>query len=125
MTAESPFQTFNKNGIRWVDAEVDQAFKNALLAGAPTRDIHGKLKRAFDRPPHANARQYSQEYFGDEMPGIVERIGPLINMLADHLKYRLKLPGLWDWMDLTGYGNSHHFISALADWSDLKKEKPN
>jgi len=111
----------NKDGIVWVSRDADIAFRAALLAGVPP-SLHAKMKDALSRHPHANARQYSEGYFGDELPRIIKAVTPLIDVLENYLEFQLLLPGLTDWLRATGYGDHWKVISVFYDWAQMKKD---
>jgi hypothetical protein len=110
----------NKDGIVWVSRDADIAFRAALLAGVPP-SLHAKMKDALSRHPQANAREYSEGFFGEELPKIVSAVTPLIDVLQDYLEYQMKLPGFTDWLRATGFGDHHKMIAVFYEWAQMKK----
>ena len=115
-------QVKHSNGIAWVDRESDQRFRYALINGCP-RTIQPKIKDALSRVPKPNAREHSHEFFGDELPQIVERTTPLVLELEAVLEARFALRGFMDWLNATGYGNDVRMIKAFDDWASYVKSK--
>jgi len=117
----SPFRVEYSGNIAWVDRAADTAFRAALLAGVPP-SLHAKMKDALSRFPKANARAYSEEFFGEELPAIMMRVRPLVEVLEDYLEFQMRLPGFTQWLTATGFGDDYRLISVFNDWACMKRE---
>lgn len=118
MTA--PFATrHNGDGIVWVERAKDEAFRKALLDGVPPV-LRGKMIEALAATPDAGSAAHSRRYFGSELAAITARTDPLLFQLNRYLTERLKLPGLYDWLNVTGYGNDYRMIKVFKAWSEMK-----
>lgn len=119
MTA--PFQIVHRDGVAWVDRKVDQAFRNALLAGVPVV-LRPKMRMAL--AANVNPREaiaHSKRYFGAELPAIVERTTPLLQQLDQYLANQHGLKGLFDWLDVTGFGSHYEMIKVFDRWASEYK----
>lgn len=122
----APFAIVHRNGINWVDAVKDAAFRKALTDGVPA-SLRGKMREALAATPDSGARQHSERYFGGaaELRATVEQIAPLLMELNSFLTRSLHLPGLFDWLDVTGYGNDYRMIKVFKAWSEMKLTPPD
>lgn len=114
-----PFHVKRENGLVHVDAVVDAAFRKALLDGVPS-NLRPKMVEALAAIPNARTRRHSINYFGDELPAIKEQIAPLMFQLNRLLTESFRLPGLYDWLDVTGLGNDYRMIKVFKAWSEMK-----
>jgi hypothetical protein len=113
-----PFPVKRENGIVWVDAQVDAAFRQALMDGVPP-NLRAKMREALAATPDKGAMRHSIRYFGDELEDIKRRIAPLIIQLNKTLSESFRLPGLFDWLNATNFGNDYRMIKVFKDWSDM------
>lgn len=118
-----PFATHNKDGITWVDARVDAAFRKALMAGVPA-NLRNKMHEALAATPDAGAMAHSIRYFGDELESIKIAVGPLIEELSRLLSNTYGMPGFIDWLNLTNFGNDYRMIKVFKAWSEMKLSEP-
>jgi len=118
-----PFHVKRENGVVFIDSVVDAAFRKALLDGVPP-SLLPKMREALAAIPDKGSAAHSMRYFGAELAAIKERIGPLLIELNHVLTRSFRLPGLFDWLDATGFGNDYRMIKVLAAWSDLVRSKP-
>lgn len=123
MISPPPFRIKRENGIVWIDKAVDQAFRKALLDGVPT-NLRGKMMEALAATPNAGARAHSKRYFAGELPAIMAEVSPLLEVLNQFLQNQLQLPGLYDWLNETNYGNDYRMIKVFKAWSEMKINKP-
>lgn len=124
MTAPFAIRTTpDSPGLVWVDKAKDEAFRKALLDGIPV-SLRAKMKGALSIIPDKGALAHSQRYFGAELPMITGRTAPLIFALNRYLTEQLQLPGLYDWLNVTGYGNDYRMIKAFDAWAQLPLRKP-
>ena len=114
-----PFTVIRENGLVHVDAKVDAAFRQALMDGIPVQ-LRGKMREALAATPNKGAMAHSRRYFGDELPHIKNRIAPLVIELNRFLSESRGLPGLFDWLDVTNFGNDYRMIKAFAAWAETK-----
>lgn len=110
-------------GIVWVDKAKDEAFRKALLDGIPV-SLRSKMKEALSVIPDKGALAHSQRYFGSELQMITGRTAPLIFELNRYLTEQLQLPGLYDWLHVTGYGNDYRMIKAFDAWAQMPLSQP-
>jgi hypothetical protein len=123
-TKPIPFRVKRENGLVHVDRVIDAAFRQALLDGIPV-SLRPKMREALAVIPDSRSRVHTQRYFGDELPEIMERIAPLLLELNKLLSERFNLPGLYDWLDVTGFGNDYRMVKAFDAWAQMKfPEKP-
>jgi hypothetical protein len=113
-----PFAVVNRNGVTWVDRSVDEAFRKALMDGVPPQ-LRGKMQEALSAIPNERSKAHAERYFGAELPAIKNQIAPLIIELNKVLGERFNLPGLFDWLEITGYGNEYRMIKAFHAWSEF------
>lgn len=113
-----PFHVKRENGIVFVDSVVDAAFRKALMDGVPPQ-LRGKMQEALAAIPGKGAAAHSIRYFGNELPAIKQRIGPLLIELNHVLTRSFRLPGLFDWLDATNFGNDYRMIKVFSAWSDM------
>lgn len=106
-------------GIVWVDRAADEAFRNAFLDGVPIQLRH-KMRDAFAEYPDARAMEFSVKYFGKELADVKNQIAPLLISINKYLVEQRNMPGLFDWLTTTNYGNSQKLISVLKEWSEMK-----
>lgn len=118
-----PFPTHQKNGVTWVDAKVDAAFRKALMAGVPP-NLRSKMQEALAATPGAGAMAHSIRYFGDELEEIKIAVGPLIEELSRLLSNTYGMPGFVDWLNLTNFGNDYRMIKVFKAWSEMKLSQP-
>ena len=118
-----PFHVKRENGIVFVDSAVDAAFRKALMDGVPP-NLRGKMWEALAATPDRGAMAHSIRYFGDELNDIKARIAPLMIELNRMLSENYNLPGLFDWLNVTNFGNDYRMIKVFAAWSDMILSKP-
>ena len=117
-----PFATRrNNDGLVWIDKRVDGAFKRALLAGVPP-NLRSKMKEALADIPDAGAMAHSIRYFGGpaKIADLKNQIAPLLIELDKLLTNQLRLPGFFDWLDVTGLGNHFKLIRVFKYWAEMK-----
>lgn len=102
-----------------IDSVIDAAFRKALLDGVPA-SLRPKMKEALSGIVHADAMAHSVRYFGDELPHIKNHIAPLVEQLNRTLSESFNLPGLYDWLNATNFGNSYKMIKVFAAWAEMK-----
>ena len=119
-----PFPVRRENGVVFIDRAVDEAFRTALRNGVPA-SLRSKMDEALAATPGKGARAHSVRYFGEELLAITERFAPLMFQLNKTLTEAFNLPGLYDWMDLTGYGNDYRMIKVMAAWAELIRPLPD
>jgi hypothetical protein len=118
-----PFTVQRKDGIVWVDSAVDAAFRKALMDGVPP-NLRSKMQEALAASPDKGAVEHSKRYFGSELGPMMERISPLLIELNRMLTESFRLPGLFDWLDVTNFGNDYRMIKVFAAWSEMVLAKP-
>jgi len=118
-----PFAIKRENGIVWIDAAVDAAFRQALMDGVPV-NLRAKMREALAATPDKGAMAHSVRYFGDELQEIKAQIAPLMMELNRMLSESFNLPGLYDWLDATNYGNDYRMIKVFKAWSEMVLSKP-
>lgn len=118
-----PFHVRRENGIVFVDSAVDAAFRQALLDGVPV-NLRGKMREALAAIPDKGAMAHSIRYFGDELEEIKARIAPLMMELNRMLSESFNLPGLFDWLDITNFGNDYRMIKVFKAWSEMVVSTP-
>lgn len=115
-----PFATKrNGDGIVWIDAKADAAFRAAFLQGVPT-NLRMKMRDALSETPDRFAMEFSVKYFGKELADVKNQIAPLLIEMNKYLTEQRNMPGLFDWLQVSNYGNSQKLISVLRDWSEMK-----
>lgn len=107
-----------QKGIHWVDRVADEAFRKALMDGIPPQ-LRSKMHEALSVIPNERSKAHSERYFGKELPAIKSQIAPLVIDLNRVLAERFNLPGLFDWLDVTGYGNEYRMIKVFHAWSEM------
>jgi hypothetical protein len=117
----APFAVHHKDGVTFIDRNVDAAFRKALMDGVPV-SLRGKMQRALAAVPNP-VRDYAhcQRYFGDQLQEIAERIKPLAMELERYLASARGLPGFCDWLILTGYTNHYEMVKVFDEWAQMKK----
>jgi hypothetical protein len=110
-----------QNGVVFVPAPVDAAFRKALLDGVPA-SLHPKMKEALAATPHRGSRAHAQRYFGDEANEVFVHAATFAQDLHRFLAQRFGLEGLLDWLTATGYGNDYRMIKVFAEWARLSDE---
>lgn len=118
-----PFHVRRENGIVFVDSAVDAAFRHALLDGVPV-NLRSKMREALAAIPDKGAMAHSIRYFGDELEEIKARIAPLMMELNRMLSESFNLPGLFDWLDITNFGNDYRMIKVFKAWSEMVVSTP-
>lgn len=118
-----PFHIKRENGIVFVDSVVDAAFRRALMDGVPVQ-LRSKMREALAAIPDKGAMAHSIRYFGDELEDIKAQIGPLMIELNRMLSESFNLPGLFDWLDVTNFGNDYRMIKVFKAWSEMLLSKP-
>lgn len=116
----APFAHYNDKNIRFIERGADVAFRKALLAGVPP-SLRTKMWRALAAVPNPNkdlAR--SQRYFGEELNEITPRVRALVRLLDGYLRDNMKLPGLSEWLRMTGYDNHYEMVKVFNEWSQMK-----
>ena len=117
-TSVEPFAIRRENGIVWIDAAVDAAFRKALLDGVPI-SLRAKMRDALSATPSADSMEHSVRYFGDELESIKMQVKPLIFELNKLLSSRFALPGLYVWLNATNFGNEYRMIKVFRAWSEI------
>jgi hypothetical protein len=115
-----PFTIVRKDGMVHVDAKVDAAFRKALMAGVPPQ-IRSKMREALTATPGANAMKHSVKYFGgpQRIAEVKNRIAPLLVQFNEMLTESFALPGIFDWLEVTGFGNDYRMIKAFLAWAEM------
>ena len=114
-----------ENGLVHIRADVDRAFRRALLDGvpAPLGDRDGRGLVGAELLPNARrAQKEARRYFGDEADGIFADAARFAGDLHTFLGVRFGLTGLLDWLTATGYGNDYRMIKVFAEWARLSNE---
>jgi hypothetical protein len=114
-----PFKVVRQNGIVWVDRQVDGAFRKALMDGVPV-PLRSKMKDALAATPDRNTRAHCRRYFAGEFEAVIARIAPLLIELNRYLSEQRALPGLFDWLEITGLGDDYRMVKAFDAWAQLK-----
>lgn len=109
----------NGDGVVWIDAKADAAFRNVFLEGAPVA-LRMKMRDALSETPDGFAMEFSVKYFGKELADIKNQIAPLLIAMNKYLTEQRNMPGLFDWLQSTNYGNSQKLIIVLKEWSEMK-----
>jgi hypothetical protein len=117
-----PFSIKRENGIVWIDAKADAAFRQALMDGVPV-NLRAKMREALAATPDKGAMAHSIRYFGSELEQIKAQIAPLMMELNRMLSESFNLPGLYDWIDATNYGNDYRMIKVFKAWSEMVLSK--
>lgn len=118
----APFAHYNGSNIRWIERGADEAFRRALVAGVPV-SLRAKMHRALAAVPNpAKDWAHSQRYFGERLNEVAERVRPLVNLLDAYLRDSLNLPGLRDWLNLTGYANHYEMVKVFDEWAQMKND---
>jgi len=99
---------------------IDQAFRRALMDGIPP-PLRGKMREALAVFPGKQAQGHSVLYFGPKLADIKNRIAPLLIELNRFLSESRNLPGLFEWLDATNYGNDYRMIKAFLAWAEMAK----
>lgn len=119
MTA--PFAVKRANGLVFVERAKDEAFRKALMDGIPPV-LRGKMREALADIPNKGSMAHAVRYFGgpEKIAELKNKIGPLIVELDKTLKNNYGLPGLFDWLDVSGLGNSYKMIKAFDAWAEME-----
>ena len=115
-----PFPIVRRHGLVFVDTMIDQAFRRALMDGIPP-PLRGKMREALAVVPSKEAQGHSVRYFGPKLADIKNRIAPLLIELNRFLSESRNLPGLFEWLDATNYGNDYRMIKAFLAWAEMAK----
>ena len=115
-----PFRVIRKDGFVHVDRMVDEAFRKALMDGVPV-SLRSKMREALAAIPNAQTRAHTKRYFGAELPTIIERIGPLLIQLNRVCSESFNLPGLFEWLEVTGLGDDYRMVKVFDAWAQLKR----
>lgn len=107
-----------QNGIVAIRSDVDAAFRKALLDGVPL-SLHSKMREALAATPGKDAEAHSRRYFGAELQPIMDEVHPLLFQINKHLSEQLRLPGLYDWLNATNFGNDYRMIKVFKAWSEM------
>jgi hypothetical protein len=115
-----PFTVIKEHGMVHVDAKIDATFKKALRDGVPT-PLRAKMNEALSSIPPANARDHSVRYFGgpQAVSNMLNVIGPLLIELNRYLTESRSLPGIFDWLEVTGLGNDYRMLKVLLAWAEM------
>jgi len=108
-----------QNGIVAIRSDVDAAFRKALLDGVPV-SLRSKMIEALAATPGKDAEAHSRRYFGAELTAVMNEVAPLLFQINKYLSEQLKLPGLYDWLNATNFGNDYRLIKVLKAWSEMK-----
>ena len=124
MTA--PFAVKRANGLVFVERAKDEAFRKALMDGIPPV-LRGKMREALAAIPDKGSMAHAVRYFGgpEKIADIKNQIAPMIVELDKFLKNSRNLPGLFDWLDVTGLGNDYRMIKVFIAWSEFELSKSN
>lgn len=117
-----PFHVKRENGLVHVDSVVDAAFRKALMDGVPP-NLRSKMREALAATPDRNARAHSVRYFGAELRPMNDRIAPLLFELNKALTESFRLPGLYDWLNVTNFGNDYRMINVFSAWAEMINSK--
>ena len=112
------FPTHSHQGVRFIEAAADAAFRKALKDGCPPQ-LRSKMHEALSDIPGKGAMAHSVRYFGKELADIKNRIAPLLFELEGYMRNRLDLHGFWEWLDLTNFGNHYKLIKVLDQWAQM------
>ena len=112
-----PFAVARKNGLVFVEAKTDAAFRKALLDGVPPV-LRGKMREALAVVPNKGTLAHSIRYFGDELPEIKTKVAPLVISL-DRFFSSNGLRGLFDWLEVTGLGNDYRMVKVFSAWAEM------
>lgn len=115
-----PFAVRRQNGLVFVDSRVDAAFRKALMDGVPSA-LRSKMREALAATPDKGAMKHSMRYFGNELADIKNRIAPLLIEYNRVLSESFNLPGLFEWLDVTNFGNDYRMIKVFAAWAEMAK----
>jgi hypothetical protein len=115
----APFAVVRRDGIVWIDRQADAAFRKALTDGVPTV-LRPKMIEALAATPDRGAMAHSIRYFGDELEQIKQHIAPLLVQLNKYLSEQMRMPGLFDWLDITNFGNDYRMIKVFKAWSEMR-----
>ena len=117
---KAPFVARQANGFIGVESHKDAAFRNALLAGAPTEDVRRRLRDALINGPTGDHGKHALTYFGaDKIQAIAAHVQPLTDAIDLALATKFRLHGFKDWLNLTDFGNDYRMIKAFIAWADL------
>jgi hypothetical protein len=117
-----PFTIVRDKGVVHVDAKVDAAFRKALMDGVPPQ-IRSKMREALAATPGAHAMEHSIRYFGGQagISDVKNRIALLLVEFNRLLTESFALPGIFDWLEVTGFGNDYRMIKAFLAWAEMAK----
>jgi hypothetical protein len=113
----------HQNGIVFVDAAHDAAFRKALMAGVPI-PLRSKMQEALAATPNKGAAAHSKRYFGEESDQAFAAAAELAAELHRFLNKQYRLDGLLEWLTATGYGNDYRMIKVFYEWSKLVPTDP-
>lgn len=115
-----PFTIIREKGMVHVDAKVDAAFRKALTDGVPPQ-LRGKMREALAATPGADAMNHAIRYFGgpEKIADIKNRIAPLLLEFNRMCTESFALSGLFDWLEVTGFGNDYRMIKAFLAWAEM------
>lgn len=117
-------KVIHQDGMVLIRSDVDQAFRKALLDGAPP-SLRPKMVDALSAQIIPNTRRAQREarrYFGKEADEIFGHAADFAEALHKYLSEQFDLVGLLDWLSVTGYGNDYRMIRVFAEWARLSRE---
>lgn len=108
----------HQNGVTFVDAAHDAAFRKALMAGVPV-SLRSKMQEALAATPPKGAAAHSKRYFGEEADQAFAAAAELAAELHRFLNKQYRLDGLLEWLTATGYGNDYRMIKVFYEWAKM------
>jgi hypothetical protein len=108
-----------QNGVVAIRSDVDAAFRKALLDGVPV-SLRSKMIEALAATPGKDAEAHSRRYFGAELKAIMDEVHPLLFFINKFLTEQRQLPGLYDWLNATNFGNDYRMIKVFKAWSEMR-----
>ena len=87
--------------------------------------LRGKMREALAATPDKGARAHSMHYFGAELESINAMVHPLIFELNKTLTTAFNLPGLYDWLNVTNFGNDYRMIKVMKAWAEMVTSQRN
>lgn len=118
---ESPFLIIRRDGMVHIERGADEVFRRALMAGVPP-SVRPKMREALAAIPDKGSMAHSVRYFGgpEKIAELKNKIAPLMIELNQFLVSQ-NIHGLYDWLDITGFGSEYRMIKAFDAWADLAK----
>jgi hypothetical protein len=117
-----PFVHRHDGNVLLLERSVDEAFRKALMDGVPV-SLRSKMRRALAAVPDPDRDlAHSRRYFGERLPAISGRVKPLVVELEKYLTRARNLPGLNDWLIVTGFDNHYEMVKVLDEWAQMKRD---